>query len=129
MGESIGTCCSFADAIEWAKAQPDDDNGMKERVINRMRYEAKKAEPQWPYFSKGKYGPKYDSFTCRNCGATLKAGTFPKYCQNCGTAVEWGPCPALVDAEMKKRGIPWDRPVKSAKEELEALMNEQESSD
>lgn len=42
-----------------------------------------------PKFHKGKYGKKYDTYTCGNCGSTLKGGVSENYCCNCGYKIIW----------------------------------------
>lgn len=46
-----------------------------------------------PKFHKGKYGTKYDSYTCRNCGSTIITGRVTNYCHNyccnCGYKILW----------------------------------------
>ena len=80
----IETMISFKDAIAWAERQPD--SSVKEYALNRMRYEAQKAEPIKPRFHKGKYGTKYDSYTCGKCGDVI--GVTWKYCAACGKAID-----------------------------------------
>lgn len=40
-----------------------------------------------PKFHKGKYGKKYDSYSCGNCGVT--AFENEKYCFRCGYPIWW----------------------------------------
>lgn len=42
-----------------------------------------------PNFHKGKYGTKYDSWTCGNCGEVLVYGVTENYCHNCGYKQLW----------------------------------------
>lgn len=42
-----------------------------------------------PKFHKGKYGTKYDSWTCGNCGAELVYSVCENYCHNCGYKQLW----------------------------------------
>lgn len=79
----FGVMVGCQDALNWLKSlhvSPKDAN-MKERVLNRMKYEFSKNEPVEPKFSPGKFGHKYDSYTCGNCGYLLKTGY--RYCPNC----------------------------------------------
>lgn len=36
-----------------------------------------------PKFHKGKYGKKYDTYTCGNCGSELNRGLIENYCDIC----------------------------------------------
>lgn len=40
-----------------------------------------------PRFHKGKYGKKYDSYTCGHCGSGI--GIEANYCSKCGTQANW----------------------------------------
>ena len=42
-----------------------------------------------PKFHKGKYGKKYDTYTCGNCGSELNRGLIENYCCNCGYKIIW----------------------------------------
>ena len=42
-----------------------------------------------PKYHKGKYGKKYDTWTCRQCGSELVHGVCENYCHNCGYRVIW----------------------------------------
>lgn len=42
-----------------------------------------------PKFHKGKYGIKYDHWTCGQCGQMLKHDVGENYCWNCGYRVLW----------------------------------------
>ena len=89
MGE-IGMMCSIDDAIEYLKdCQPrakDDD--ISWRIINRLRYVRDKDVGKRPKFHAGRYGHKYDSWTCGNCGHTiLEIGN--NYCSECGYRIKW----------------------------------------
>ena len=54
-----------------------------ERLIRTMRRALVARYPAEPKFMPGKYGPKYDSYTCRNCGFGVTQA-FYKVCPNCG---------------------------------------------
>lgn len=43
-----------------------------------------------PKFHKGKYGSKYDYWTCGNCGAELVYSVCEEYCHHCGYRQLWG---------------------------------------
>lgn len=42
-----------------------------------------------PKFHKGRYGNRYDYYTCGNCGATTKDSVVDNYCHNCGYRILW----------------------------------------
>ena len=48
-----------------------------------------------PKFHKGKYGTKYDYYTCGNCGATLEI--IADYCFKCGYRTLWDSPRCLTD--------------------------------
>ena len=73
-------------AITWVENLKDVDNNIKERVLRRMRYEFQKDIPVRPKFHKGKYGAKYDSYTCGKCGFGINEVVY-KFCPNCGYAI------------------------------------------
>ncbi len=52
-------------------------------LINNIRRGLTRDYPLEPNFRPGKYGHQYDSYTCRNCGFSVKQA-FYKYCPNCG---------------------------------------------
>lgn len=85
MSKSYGMICSYNDAIAWAERQPDST--VKNCVLNRMRYERDKTIPVKPKFLPGKYGHKYDSYSCGNCGAGITQAHW-EFCPNCGFAIE-----------------------------------------
>lgn len=74
------------DAVEWVRSQQVIDVDIQERVINRMEYEFEKDLGTPPTYHKGKYGSKYDSWTCGNCGHGL-AEPYWKFCPNRGYKV------------------------------------------
>ena len=76
-------------AIMWVENLKDVDTNIKERVIRRMKYEFQKDIPVLPRFNKGRYGHKYDSYSCGNCGAGIDAVLY-KFCPNCGYAIRKG---------------------------------------
>ncbi len=41
-----------------------------------------------PRFKPGRYGKRYDSYTCRHCGSTLK-DIVDNFCFNCGFRILW----------------------------------------
>lgn len=57
------------------------------RVIKRVKYRFDQCVPVKPVFHKGKYGKKYDTWTCGNCGRSLPEAVW-KYCPNCGYAIK-----------------------------------------
>ncbi len=82
MSENFGPMVGCETAITWIGNLKDVDKSIQERVLSRMRYEFSKDIPVKPIFHKGKYGAKYDSFTCGNCGSTISAHY--KFCPSCG---------------------------------------------
>lgn len=59
-----------------------------EYALNRFRWLAQRVVPVKPKFMKGKYGHKYDSYSCGACGHVLHKGIY-KYCPNCGREIQW----------------------------------------
>ena len=57
-----------------------------EQVINRLRYAIDRDTPLAPKLHPGKYGHKYDSYTCTRCGAVVD-NLAHKWCWNCGQAL------------------------------------------
>lgn len=57
-----------------------------ETLIRTMRRALVARYPAEPNFQPGKYGAKYDSYTCRNCGFGVNEA-FYKVCPNCGQAL------------------------------------------
>lgn len=84
MSKDYEMMISFDEAIKWAERQPDST--VKECTLARMRYECDKSKPVPPKFHKGKYGHKYDNWSCGNCGAGVPEAHW-KYCPNCGFAI------------------------------------------
>ena len=85
MSKSYGQMCSYDMAITWAEQQPDST--VKPRALARMMYERDKALPVKPRFHKGRYGKKYDTYTCGNCGYGAHVGY--NFCPCCGFAIDW----------------------------------------
>ena len=86
MSESFGPMVGCESAITWVENLKEVDEEIKVRVIRRMRYEFNKDMPVKPKFHKGKYGKKYDYFTCGQCGFCIDV-TIDKFCPNCGYMV------------------------------------------
>ena len=57
-----------------------------EKLIRTMRRALVARYPAEPKFQPGKYGAKYDSYTCRNCGFGVNDPTY-FVCPNCGQAL------------------------------------------
>ena len=57
-----------------------------ETLIRTMRRALVARYPAEPNFQPGKYGAKYDSYTCCNCGFGVNEA-FYKVCPNCGQAL------------------------------------------
>ncbi len=83
MSEEFGPMVGCETAITWVTGLKEVDRNIQERVVRRMRYEFKKDIPVKPVFHKGKYGAKYDNFTCGKCGCGLSEAWY-KFCPNCG---------------------------------------------
>jgi len=86
MNKSYGPCVGCNTALMWVKNLTNVDERIKERVLHRMMYEFDKSIPVKPKFHPGKYGHKYDSLTCGNCGHTIKI--IDNFCSNCSFAIE-----------------------------------------
>ncbi len=89
MSKEYGPMIGCNAAITWIENLKDVDIEIKQRVLARMHYEFDKDIPVPPKFHKGKYGAKYDSYTCGNCGVTLNSFHVVggHYCWNCGFAI------------------------------------------
>ena len=59
------------------------------RMRNRFAYHIDQAAPVELKYHKGKYGSKYDSWTCRNCGCGITHGVVQNFCWNCGHRLAW----------------------------------------
>lgn len=88
MSKGYGPCVGVDTAIMWVENLTNVDENIKERVLNRMRYEFAKDRPVLPKFRKGVYGRKYDSWSCGNCGYS-GIQIHEHYCPNCGFMVDW----------------------------------------
>ena len=65
---------------EYMESIADNDKLSKPRAEKAFHAENGKK----PKLHKGKYGEKYDSWTCGNCGAELVYSVCENYCHNCG---------------------------------------------
>ena len=83
MVKETGPMVGCEAAITWVENLKDVDTNIRERVLRRMRYEFEKDIPVKPKFHKGKYGARYDHFTCGNCGCTI-AEAWHEFCPKCG---------------------------------------------
>ena len=90
MSKNYGMMISFEDAIKMVELELPtfDDGHFKERALNRLRYECDKSKPVAPKYNKGRYGSKYDSYSCGNCGHG-GIESYYHYCPNCGYAIGW----------------------------------------
>ncbi len=95
MSKDHGCMMSEKDAVALFEVEVADavsqcgvDADCYERALNRVRFRFDQCIPVKPKFFKGKYGKKYDSYSCGNCGA---GGVQPhwRYCPNCGYAIDW----------------------------------------
>lgn len=88
MSKSYGQCVGCEYALTWVENLTGVDEIIKERVLNRMRYEFDKDIPVKPKFRKGIYGKKYDNYSCGNCGyGGLQVHEV--YCAHCGFRIDW----------------------------------------
>lgn len=81
-----GTCVGCIDALQWVRNLSGVETEMRDRVWNRMAYEFDKGVPIEPKFHAGKYGHKYDNYTCGRCGFGIDP-VIAQYCQNCGQKI------------------------------------------
>ena len=86
MGKSYGPMVGCEYAVDWVKNNTPDCE-MKDRVVARMQYEFDKDIPVPVKYHPGKYGHKYDSYACGNCGAGILEAHY-KFCPSCGFALE-----------------------------------------
>ena len=90
-----GRCVSMDDALEMFECYVPDalssngevDPDEYEYALNRFRFMAQRMIPVKPRFNKGKYGHKYDSYSCGKCGAVVTVSS--KYCSQCGRPIKW----------------------------------------
>jgi rubrerythrin len=84
-------------AVEYLEMLPDnipeeirDDDFCEEyeRMLNRVRYEVRKAVPVAPFVTKAKVKVYGDFYTCGQCGFGVRPDIY-KYCPNCGRAISW----------------------------------------
>lgn len=86
------------------------ENGFGEklgRMKNLFAYLADQAKPVSLKYHKGKYGRKYDYWTCRNCGCEITHGVVQNFCWNCGHRLAWDSPRCLtgeVEEEEKDEG-------------------------
>ena len=85
--KEYGVMCSYNTAVTWIRNLKDVDENIKARVLSRMEYEMDKSTPVKPKFHKGKYGKRYDTYTCGHCGFGIDVIT-STYCNNCGFAID-----------------------------------------
>ena len=88
MKADIEPMVGYAAAIRWIRELdlPEDQEDMRGRVIRRMEHEKSLADPVPPRFHKGRYGKKYDTYTCGICGASLPEIGW-NYCPKCGRRI------------------------------------------
>ena len=82
MSKNYGVMVGCQAALTWVGNLQNVDENIKSRVLSRMQYEFDKDIEVSPKFHKGKYGTKYDTWTCGNCGAGLSEAHW-KFCPNC----------------------------------------------
>ena len=86
-GMMVGCKDVIAFVLQHTQTTTKEEVELKERVLNRMRYEFDKDIPVPAKFHKGRYGHKYDTWTCGNCGAGVPEVGW-KFCPNCGFAIK-----------------------------------------
>lgn len=59
------------------------------RMRNRFAYHIDQAAPVKLKYHKGKYGSKYDSWTCGNCGCGITYSVGQNFCWDCGHRLAW----------------------------------------
>lgn len=98
MSKSFGTMMRGEDALKLLeqicceidiKQHEKGFGELIDRMKNRFAYHIEQAEPVKLKYHKGKYGSKYDSWTCSNCGCEISYGVAQNYCWNCGHRLEW----------------------------------------
>ena len=84
-----GLCMSTSRAIRMLSSLIEQQAGDPQtaadydRMLNTIRYALRKTVPVEPCFRPGRYGRKYDNYTCGVCGAGVNDIGY-KYCPNCG---------------------------------------------
>lgn len=68
-------------------ALPPDAAAEYDSFAKRVVYTCTLNHGKPPRFRKGKYGRKYDSWTCGNCGAGILHPEIQKFCMDCGCAI------------------------------------------
>lgn len=68
-------------------ALPPDAAAEYDGFAKRVVYTCTLNQGKPPRFHKGKYGKKYDRWTCGNCGAGILHPEIQKFCMNCGCAI------------------------------------------
>ena len=63
-------------------------------IQKQVIYALARMSPMAPILHSGKYGHKYDNYTCANCGASVNEIVY-HFCPNCGQR--------LTDASLGKR--------------------------
>lgn len=93
--------CGIDQAIKYiSECQPrTKGDDMPDRIVNRLRYIRAKDVGVKPKYRKGISGKKYDTWTCGNCGVTLRDGVRDNFCWNCGYRILWDSCRCLTGRE------------------------------
>lgn len=94
MAKSKGNSLEYITLDDWVKQLEEKQ---AELSLPRARKSFLAEKGKKPKFHKGKYGSKYDSWTCGNCGSTLHNGVCNNYCSNCGYKVLWDNPRCLTD--------------------------------
>lgn len=89
------------------------------RMRNRFAYHIDQAAPVELKYHKGKYGSKYDSWTCRNCGCGITHGVVQNFCWNCGHRLAWDPL-NKININLRAEAVCCFRPLFSSPITLQA---------
>lgn len=63
---------------------------------NTVEYLVQKDLGSKPRYQPGKYGKKYDYWSCGRCGNVIKGDVSDNYCWHCGTRILWDTCRCLT---------------------------------
>ncbi len=75
-----------ADAVSQSEVKLDSSEF--DYMVNRFKYLANRVMPIKPKYLKGKYGKKYDSYSCGGCGFTVHYDVYT-FCPKCGREIDW----------------------------------------
>lgn len=75
----------LADKLK-GEAMTEDFALQYQQALNTFRRCVAKETPLTPKLNKGRHGHRYDSYTCRRCGAGIREAV-ENYCWNCGQKI------------------------------------------